>query len=70
MYLEERNGPAFNHYAHEIVIDGDVALSFEDDVQAQKENNNWLYVIFNMFAALLGALALVFFLEYKGVKVP
>lgn len=70
MYLEERNAPAFNHYAHEIVIEGDVALSFEDDVQAQKENNNWLYVLFNMFAALLGALALVFYLEYKGVKVP
>ncbi len=70
MYLEERNAPAFNHYAHEIVIDGDVALSFEDDVQAQKENNNWLYVLFNMFAALLEALALVFYLEYKGVKVP
>lgn len=70
MYLEEWEAPAFNHYAHEIVIEDDVVLSFEDDIQAQIENNNWLYFIFNMFAFLSGAVALVFYLEYKGVKVP
>lgn len=70
MYLEEWDGPKFNHYVHEIIIGSDVALSFEDAVEAQIENNNWLYVIFNLFAFLLGAVALVFYLEYKGVRVP
>ncbi len=70
MYLEEWDGPTFNHYAREIVIEGDVVLSFEDDVQAQRENNNWLYVLFNMFAVLLGGIALVFYLEHRGIKVP
>ena len=70
VYLEEWDAPKFNHYAHEIVIDGDVALAFEEDIEAQKVNNNSLYVLFNMFAVLLGLLALLFYLEYKGVKVP
>ena len=70
IYLEEWDGPKFNHYAHEIVIEGDVVLSFDDDVQAQKKNNTYLYYLFNMFAGLLGLIALVFYLEYKGVKVP
>ncbi|MBE6796250.1 MAG: hypothetical protein E7533_06685 [Ruminococcaceae bacterium] len=70
IYLEEWDGPTFNHYAHEIVIDGDIALSFDDVVQAQKKNNIALYYLFNIFAGLLGLVSLVFYLEYKGVKVP
>ena len=70
MYIEEWDGPTFNHYAHEIVIEGDVVLSFDDDVQSQIENNKWLHVLFNMFAVLFGLGALLFYLEYKGVKVP
>ena len=70
VYLEEWNGPTFNHYAHEIVIDGDIVLSFEDDVKAQNENNTSLYILFNMFAVLFGLISLVYYLEYKGVKVP
>ena len=70
VYLEESDGPKFNHYAHEIVIEGDMVLSFDDDVQAQKENNTSLYILFNMFAGLFGLIALVFYLEHKGVKIP
>ncbi len=70
MYLEENIAPSFNHYAHEIVIEGDVALSFDEDVKAQKENNKWWAILFDVFAALSGACALVFYLEHKGVKVP
>ncbi len=66
VYSEEQD----DLYAYEIVIEEDVALSFEDSLQAKKESNNALYFLFNMFAVLLGALALVFYLEYKGVKVP
>ena len=70
VYFEEHEGPRFNHYAHEIVVEGDVVLSFEDDLQAQKKNNTAWHILFNMFAGLFGLMALVFYLEYKGVKVP
>ena len=70
VYLEEWDAPKFSHYAHEIVIEGEIALSFEEDIESQIVNNNWLYVLFNMFALLFGLIALVFYLEYKGVKLP